>query len=88
MDMVKEGKLIHVHRASVSALAHRSTGLSDGQVLPCDAAVFATGWKSNETSVFDGSTTQDIGFPLSLEQEPPNQAKQWDTMDRKYTIAN
>jgi dimethylaniline monooxygenase (N-oxide forming) len=86
MDMVEEGKLIHVHRASVSALAHQSAELSDGQVLPCDAAVFATGWKLNQTSVFDDSTTQDIGFPLPLEQEPPGQAKHWDTMDRKSNL--
>jgi dimethylaniline monooxygenase (N-oxide forming) len=86
MNMVKVGKLIHVHRASVSALAQHDAELSDGQILPCDAAVFATGWKMNQTSVFDGSTTQDIGFPLPLEQEPPDQAKQWDVMDRKSNL--
>jgi dimethylaniline monooxygenase (N-oxide forming) len=86
MNMVKEGKLIHVHRASVSALAHHTVELSDGQVLPCNAAVFATGWKMNQISVFDGCTTQDIGFPLPLEQEPSDQAKHWDTMDRNSTL--
>jgi dimethylaniline monooxygenase (N-oxide forming) len=79
--MVADGKQIHVHRASVFSFAPQSVTLSDGQVLPCDAAVFATGWKMNQSPIFPSSLLPEIGFPYALSQQSPEQAKHWNTLD-------
>lgn len=81
MDMVEEGRLIHVHRASVSSLSKGQLHLSDGQILPCDAAVFATGWKMNQSRIFDPSILSEIGFPQPLNQQDPTATSHWSDLD-------
>ena len=79
--MVGEGKLIHVHRASVSSLSSQTVTLSDGQVLPCNAAVFATGWKVNQSPIFPSTMLPKLGLPYALSSQSPEQAKHWNTLD-------
>lgn len=84
MDMVREGKLIHVHRASVSSFSKECVHLSYGQVLPSDAAVFATGWKTNQTTVFDPSLLPELGLPFPIEKEDPAHVKHWMDLDQAF----
>jgi hypothetical protein len=81
LDMVAEGKLIHVHRASISSLSSQTVTLSDGQVLPCNAAVFATGWKMNQSPIFPSTMLPELGLPYNLFSQSPEQAKHWNTLD-------
>ena len=82
MDMVAEGKLIHVHRTSIFSLSGKEVHLSDGQILPCDAVVFATGWEINQPTIFDPSILPDLGFPFNPEQESSDHAKHWNNLDQ------
>ncbi|KAG0651626.1 FAD-dependent monooxygenase DEP4 [Hyphodiscus hymeniophilus] len=82
-DLVAEGKLIHVHRASISGFSGKSMTLSDGEVLPCDAAVFATGWKANQTSMFSSPSLSDLGLQYDLLKQTADQAKHWSKLDKK-----
>lgn len=82
MDMVREGKLIRVHRASVSSFSKGCIHLSDGQVLPSDAAVFATGWKTNQPTVFDPSLLPELGLPFPIEKEDLAHVKHWMDLDQ------
>jgi dimethylaniline monooxygenase (N-oxide forming) len=81
--MVAEGKLIHVHRASISSFTSKSVNLSDGQVLPSDAAVFATGWKTNQTPIFPPLLLPELGLPYALSNQSTEQAKHWNMLDSK-----
>lgn len=81
MKMVAEDKLIHVYRASVSSLTGKSVHLSTGQTLPCDAAVFATGWTRTQPAIFDASLYEELGLPLLLQQQSADSAKHWDNLD-------
>lgn len=82
MDMIAEGKRIHIHRASVSSLSEKSVHLSDGQTLRSDAAVFATGWQTNQPIIFDPTILPELGFPFPLEQQTPDLAKRWNSLDQ------
>ncbi|KAL3488201.1 hypothetical protein BJX62DRAFT_240238 [Aspergillus germanicus] len=81
MQMVAEGNLVHIHRTSVSSLEGKSVHLVDGQVLPCDAIVFATGWQRNQLSLFDQSTLTDLGLPQRISEQSPEVAKHWEKLD-------
>ncbi|CEN61015.1 hypothetical protein ASPCAL07684 [Aspergillus calidoustus] len=81
MEMVAEGNLIPVHRTSVSSLQDRSVQLADGQVLPCDAIVFATGWQRNQLSLFDHTTLTDLGLPQKISDQLPDVARHWKKLD-------
>jgi dimethylaniline monooxygenase (N-oxide forming) len=83
MDMVEEGKLIHIHRASVNSLGSHSVNITNDKILPCDAIVFATGWKLAQTSIFPTLLLQNIGFPTQLEQQSLEDNIHWDELDRK-----
>jgi len=76
MDMVRERKLIHVHRASVSSFSKRCVH------LPSGAAVFATGWTTNQPTVFDPSLLPDLGLPFPIEQEESEIDKHWTELGR------
>jgi dimethylaniline monooxygenase (N-oxide forming) len=80
-DMVAEGEKIHVHRASISSFSTQSVNISDGQNLPCDAVVFATGWKTNQTAIFSPSLLPDLGFQYDLSSQSSEQAKHWNALD-------
>ena len=82
MGMIAEGKLIHVHRTSISTLSGNSAHLSYGQVVPCDAAIFATGWQVNQPTIFDPSVLQDLDFPLNFERQSLEHAKHWSHLDQ------
>ncbi|TAQ85804.1 hypothetical protein B7494_g5871 [Chlorociboria aeruginascens] len=86
MNMVAEGKLIHVHRTSVSYLAGQSVHLSDGQIVPCDAAVFATGWEINQPKIFHPSLLPELGLPYLISEQSTDLAKHWNTLDELSEI--
>ncbi|KAG4427894.1 hypothetical protein IFR05_016625 [Cadophora sp. M221] len=81
LDMVADGSLIHVHRASVSKLSKGHVHLSDGQILSCDATVFATGWKMNQAGMFDPELLPELGFPLPIEKQHPHDARHWNELE-------
>ncbi|KAH9216252.1 hypothetical protein DL95DRAFT_424642 [Leptodontidium sp. 2 PMI_412] len=81
LDMVADGNLIHIHRASVSKLSKEHAHLSDGQILPCDAAVFATGWKMNQAGIFDPDLLPNLGLPIPTEHQRPHDARHWNELD-------
>ena len=80
-DMVAEGKIIHVHRASISSFSSSSVSLSDGHCLPSDGVVFATAWKTNQTAIFSSSLLPDLGFPFALSKQTSEQCKHWNALD-------
>jgi dimethylaniline monooxygenase (N-oxide forming) len=82
MDMVRDGRFIHIHRASVRSFSKGKIHFSDGQIVPCDAAVFATGWQINQPTIFGPSLLPDLGLPFDLKNEDPETAKYWNTLDQ------
>jgi hypothetical protein len=81
MDMVAEGKLIHVYRAAVVTLSGKIIHLSTGESLPCDAAVFATGWVRTQAPIFDPALYQELGLPVPVEQQSSDFVKHWSNLD-------
>ncbi|KAH7319020.1 flavin-binding monooxygenase-like protein-like protein [Rhexocercosporidium sp. MPI-PUGE-AT-0058] len=81
LNMVADGELINVHRASVSKLSKRNAHLSDGQIIPCDAAIFATGWKMNQPGIFDPDLLPELGLPIPTEQQSSHEARRWNRLD-------
>jgi hypothetical protein len=81
MEMVAEGKHIHVYRTSVSSLVGKSVNLSNGLTFPCDAAVFATGWERTQPPIFDPTLFPELGLPVPLEQQTADFAKHWSALD-------
>ncbi|RDW67767.1 hypothetical protein BP6252_09163 [Coleophoma cylindrospora] len=77
-----EGKDVHVHRASITSLTGSEAVLSNGTILPCDAAVLATGWKYS-TSMFEPSLALTLGVPTQVEFEDPAEAKYWQALTLK-----
>lgn len=69
---------IRVHIASITHLSHKTVHLSDGQTLPADALLCATGWKKSPPISFlpEGSATAaSLGLPHSTKLASPDVAK-------------
>ena len=82
MNMVAEGRLIHIYRASATSLACKSVHLSTGETLPCDAAVFATGWEKTQPPIFDSGLHQELGLPVPVAQQSSDVSDHWNNLDR------
>lgn len=79
---LREGKLLQVHRASITSMTDRSVHLSNGEILPCDAAVFATGW-NYKCDLFSETDALQLGMTASLAVEDPATASYWQKLTAK-----
>jgi dimethylaniline monooxygenase (N-oxide forming) len=71
-----EGNLLEVHRASITSMTGSTVKLSNGESLPSDAAIFATGWDFKMT-LFDPPTALEVGTTALLKDEDPENAAYW-----------
>jgi dimethylaniline monooxygenase (N-oxide forming) len=58
----------------------KSVHLSSGQTLPCDAVVFATGWKRTQPPIFDSALLPELGL-VPGERQSADFEKHWSTLD-------
>ncbi|MCJ1386955.1 hypothetical protein MMC17_010084 [Xylographa soralifera] len=77
MKLVDDGSLIHIFRESIVSMSENSIYISDGQVIEADAVVFATGWSSTHSALFDQKTAAELGLPIPLVEENPAEASHW-----------
>jgi dimethylaniline monooxygenase (N-oxide forming) len=63
-------------------MSDRSVHLSNGEILPCDAAVFATGWDYKST-LFSENDALQLGMTAYLANEDPETASYWQKLTTK-----
>ncbi|KAH8596605.1 hypothetical protein B0O99DRAFT_671186 [Bisporella sp. PMI_857] len=81
MDLVADGKHIHIHRASLISLQPTTVTLSNDTVLPCDAVVFATGWATNQPSIFSSTLLPRLGLPFSVTDQDHASVTHWSALE-------
>ena len=72
MELIADGKLIHVHRAAVNSFSSNSVELSTSLTLPSDATILATGWSTNQSTIFNPSILETLGLPATLPSQEPH----------------
>ncbi|TVY24203.1 FAD-dependent monooxygenase [Lachnellula hyalina] len=77
-----EEKLIKVHRATITSMSGNQVTLSNGEILPSDAAVFATGW-DYRTKIFDPADALSVGSTAPLQDEDEKTREYWETLHQK-----
>lgn len=82
IEELHSGNLIQVHRATITSLSGSEVRLSNGEVLPSDAAVWATGYESQST-LFNPGDAIDLGVNAPLAEETPENAKYWHSLESK-----
>lgn len=82
MDLVAEGKLISVHRSSITTFQGDSVILKNGTKLPSNAVVFATGWKPNQSPMFPSGLLPELGLQYPLTEETPDHAQHWEALEQ------
>jgi dimethylaniline monooxygenase (N-oxide forming) len=73
------GELIEVHRATIKTMSGSSITLSNGETIPADAIVFATGW-NYESAPLDATDAIDLGLPTPLEHQDTETATYWEKL--------
>lgn len=63
-------------------MADNTVTLNNGKVLPCDAAVFATGWDYRST-LFNPADSLSLGTTALLKDEDPKTAAYWEDLHIK-----
>jgi dimethylaniline monooxygenase (N-oxide forming) len=76
------GELIKVHRSSITSITGSTVSLSNGETVPADAVVFATGWDFKST-VFEPSVADELGISIPLADQDSTTAKYWNEIDRR-----
>ena len=81
LDIVNEGKLVHVARTSIESMGSHTIGLSNGKSIEADAVIFATGWESSCCSLFSPSMLSDLGLPMPLNSLSGEESAYWKALD-------
>ena len=66
LKWLPDEKRLKIYRASPLEVETRQLILDNGEILPADAIVFATGWKPS-TDYFGGEDAKELGVPLDNE---------------------
>jgi dimethylaniline monooxygenase (N-oxide forming) len=82
LEMVAAGKLIHVHRATITSFGDSSITLSTGPTLLSDITVFCTGWTLSQSRIFAPQLLPSLGLPHDLAARSPDDVKHWDDLDK------
>lgn len=77
VKQLHSGELITVHRASIKSMFESSLTLSNSEVLPSDAVVFATGWEY-KSDLFEPPVAIDLGISAPLEHQDATTARYWE----------
>jgi hypothetical protein len=81
MDVVNEGKLVHVFRASILTMNEDTISLSNKTTIASDATIFATGWHPGINSLFGVSLAAELGLPVPVCQRPKESAQYWSILN-------
>ena len=81
LDIVDEGKLVHVNRAHITSIESRSVILSTGDTIPTDALVFCTGWELSFPSFFSQSLSEELGLPVDPNMLSIPEKQYWEDLD-------
>jgi dimethylaniline monooxygenase (N-oxide forming) len=76
LRQLHQGENIKVHRATIISMSGTSVVLDNGETLPSDAVVFATGWEPS-TSMFSASSAIDLGVPAPLQYQDTTTTAYW-----------
>lgn len=79
MKQLHSGELITVHRASITSLSGSKATLSNSEILPSDAVVYATGW-DYKSDIFEPAVAIDLGISAPLQYQDATTAKYWDNL--------
>ncbi|KAL2060367.1 hypothetical protein VTL71DRAFT_9762 [Oculimacula yallundae] len=82
VDELHFGNLIQVHRATITSMTGSGINMNNGESLPCDAAIFATGWEYMST-MFDPAESLNLGSPAPLTDEDPETTTYWEKLRGK-----
>jgi hypothetical protein len=81
MDIVNEGKLVQVSRASIITVSKDTISLSNNTTIPSDATIFATGWHPGINSLFDLSLAAELGLPVPVSQRCKESSQYWNILN-------
>lgn len=79
VDELHSGNMIQVHRATITSMSRSNVVLNNGDTLPCDAAIFATGWDYMST-LFTPTDSLALGTTALLKDEDPKTASYWESL--------
>jgi dimethylaniline monooxygenase (N-oxide forming) len=82
LEIVDEGKLIHVNRAHPTSAKGRFLTLSTGETIATDAIVWCTGWMISNLFLFEPALADEVGLPLLPHCLPEESAKYWEPLDK------
>ncbi|KAK0108732.1 hypothetical protein ONS96_002578 [Cadophora gregata f. sp. sojae] len=82
VDELHSGTMIQVHRATIASMSGSSIALNNGDTLPCDTVIFATGWDYMST-LFDPADSLSLGITAPLQDEDPKIASYWEKLHMK-----
>ncbi len=80
MRELHQGNLIQVHRATITSMAGSKVSLSNGETIPSDAVIFATGWDYRST-LFRTSDALELGITAPLKDQDELTASYWRNLE-------
>lgn len=81
MDIVDEGKLVHVARTSIVSMSGKTVTLSNGKTISADAIIFCTGWQPALSPIFSNELKTELGLPVPKDNLPPSDTAYWQQLD-------
>jgi dimethylaniline monooxygenase (N-oxide forming) len=79
VKQLHSGEMITVHRASIKSMSGSNITLSNHEVLPSDAVIFATGW-DYKSHIFEPSLAIELGVPAPIEYQDTPTAAYWNNL--------
>lgn len=83
-DLVDEGNLLKISRASITSAKDKVLTLSNGTTIESDALVLATGWVHplyTTTPLFPPDLALKLELPVPLSTEPVSHASHWASLE-------
>jgi dimethylaniline monooxygenase (N-oxide forming) len=75
--VVDEGKSVHVARTSITKVNSKTVTLSNGEIVECEAIIFATGWEPSTDELFSPALKAELGLQLPVTDLGEEEAEYW-----------
>jgi dimethylaniline monooxygenase (N-oxide forming) len=81
IKVVDEGKSAHVARTSITRVDSKTATLSNGEIVDCDAIIFATGREPSTTELFSPALKVKLGLQVPVTDLKEEEAEYWKDLE-------